>query len=62
MRLQEIKDMARRKGIVVGSMNKTDLIQAFQLAEGNQPCFGTKSVRDCSQSNCLWREDCLKEQ
>jgi hypothetical protein len=60
MKLQEIKEMAKQKGILVGNMKKTDLIRAFQLAEGNQACFGTTAVRNCGQEYCLWREDCVK--
>ena len=61
MKLQEVKAIAKQRGIDHGRMRKDDLIKAIQRAEGNNDCFGTALSRDCGQFDCLWREDCLKE-
>ena len=58
MKIQDIKDIAKKKGINAGKMTKTDLIRAIQIAEGNNACFATSSVLTCGQMNCLWRADC----
>ena len=34
-----------------------DLVWQIQVKEGNQACFRTKE--NCSQMNCLWREQCV---
>ena len=60
MKLQEIKEIAKKKGIKAGKMSKVELIRTIQRAEGNNACFATSYVRDCNQINCLWREDCMK--
>lgn len=59
MKLQEIKTIARNKGIKIVNMKKEDLIRVIQRAEGNSDCFGTAKVNDCLQRRCLWKEDCL---
>ena len=58
MKIQDIKDIAKKKGVNAGKMNKTDLTRAIQKAEGNNACFATSSVQTCGQVNCLWRTDC----
>jgi hypothetical protein len=58
MKIQDIKDIAKKKGVNSGNMNKTDLIRAIQKAEKNNACFATFSVQTCGQMNCLWRADC----
>jgi len=58
MKIQDIKDIAKKQGVHVGKMNKTDLIRAIQTAEENNACFATSSVQTCGQMNCLWRADC----
>ncbi len=59
MKMQEIRNIAKERGLKVGKMSKTDLIRSIQRAEGNADCFGTEHVNICGQINCLWREDCL---
>lgn len=59
MKLTEVKEKAKAMGISLKKMNKSDLIRAIQIQEGNFPCFGT-SVTSCDQKNCLWRNDCIK--
>ncbi len=58
MKLQEIKEVARQRGVALGKMNKSDSIRAIQKAEGNISCYNTAKAKECGQSNCLWREDC----
>jgi len=59
MKLQEIKAIAKNKGIKLTNMKKSDLIRTIQRAEGNLDCFSDKEAKECDQTNCLWREDCL---
>ena len=58
MKLQEIREIARKFNMTHGGMKKVDLIRAIQLAEGNQACFGTGRAQQCGQKECAWREDC----
>lgn len=60
MKLQEVKAIAKGKGVNPAHMKQDELIKAIQRAEGNNDCFGTASSVECGQINCLWREDCLK--
>jgi len=61
MKLQEVKNIAKKMGIKAGSMKKEEFIRAIQKAEGNAECFATEHVKVCGQVNCLWREDCLEK-
>jgi len=61
MKLPEIREVGKKKGVNAGKMNKTELIRTIQRTEGNYDCFATPYVRECNQLNCLWREDCVKE-
>lgn len=62
MKLQEIKNIAKRKGVNPARIKKDELIKAIQRAEGNNDCFGTAFAAECGQINCLWRKDCVKNQ
>ncbi len=62
MLMQEIREIARARGLKPGKKSKIDLIHAIQDAEGNMPCFATATVLDCGQEGCLWRADCLAVQ
>ncbi len=59
MKLQEIKTIAKAKGINTRNLKKTELIRTIQKAEGNFDCYGSASSDFCDQMNCLWRYDCL---
>ena len=61
MKISVVRDAAKSRGMKIGKMNKTELVKAIQREEGNRDCFATPYVRECNQLNCLWREDCLKE-
>lgn len=61
MKMQEIRIIAKKKGVRQSRMGKADLIRAIQRAEGNFDCFGTAVEEECDQESCLWREDCFFE-
>jgi hypothetical protein len=61
VKLSVVRDIAKSRGMKPGKMGKTELIRAVQREEGNHDCFATPHVGECNQLNCLWREDCLKE-
>jgi len=58
MKVNDIKEIAKQRGINPGKMKKLDLIRAIQQAEGNPVCFTTGYKEECGQPDCLWREDC----
>ena len=58
MKLEEIKAIAKQHDIKVGKLKKAELVQAIQVAEGNEVCFETSQAETCGQSECLWRSDC----
>jgi hypothetical protein len=57
MKMQEVREIAKKLSIKTGGMKKTHLIRAIQSEEGNTPCFKTE-VNDCDQTDCSWRGDC----
>ena len=59
MKMQDIREIARKQGLKPGKLTKLALIQTIQESENNSPCFGTELVTTCGQEECLWREDCL---
>jgi Rho termination factor, N-terminal domain len=60
MKMQDLKEIAKKNGVKAGKMCKTDLVLAIQKAEGNCECFATPYVSECNQVNCLWRADCTE--
>ena len=58
MNMQEIKKIAKQRGLSAGKMRKAEIIRAIQEAEGNSACFDTGKAAECGQEKCLWREDC----
>jgi len=60
MHMDEIKNIARSRGLNPGRLKKVDLVRAIQNKEGNESCFQTGQAGECGQDQCLWREDCLK--
>lgn len=61
MKMQKIREIAKKKGVEAGKMGKTELIRAIQRAEGNKDCFAGENASGCDQVNCLWRADCGAE-
>ena len=60
MRLEEVRRIARSRGIKPNHLSKPELIRAIQTEEGNFDCFASPYSGECDQRECLWREDCLK--
>lgn len=58
MKLNEIKEIARQRGINPAKMKKIDLIRAIQQDEGNPVCCSTGNKEECGEADCLWRDDC----
>jgi len=59
MNMQEIREIARDRGIKASRMSKVKLIQTIQLSEGNFSCFASATQGECDQMGCMWREDCF---
>jgi len=59
MDLNEVKRIAKKKGITTEKMKKAEIIRSIQRAEGNFDCYGSASSGECTQTKCLWRKDCL---
>ena len=60
MKVVEIREIAKQKGIKAGKMKKVEMVRAIQAAEGNTPCFQS-GINPCDQVNCCWRSDCIVE-
>lgn len=58
MNMQEVKEIARQRGVKAGTMKKAELVRAIQSDEGNEACYGTGRAASCGQERCLWRDDC----
>ncbi len=59
MNMQEIRQIARSRGLKAGKKTKINLVRSIQNAEGNFDCFATAIGGICDQETCLWRQDCL---
>jgi len=58
MNMQEIKSIARERGVKSGTLKKVELVQSIQRSEGNEACYCTGRAAVCGQVNCLWKDDC----
>jgi len=58
MKLDEIREIARRHNIRSGKTKKSELVRSIQQAEGNETCFASGNAARCGQDGCLWRQDC----
>ncbi len=58
MKMQEIKEIAKQRGVKAGTLKKAELIKSIQRMEGNVDCYGEGKADTCGQDQCLWREDC----
>ena len=61
MNVQQIRVLARERGLKLVNAKKAELIRAIQLDEGNFDCFGRADSNYCDQAACMWRSDCLPE-
>lgn len=41
MKIEQIKEIAKKRGVKTGKMKKGEIIRAIQEAEGNPACFDT---------------------
>ena len=60
MNLQELRKLARDRGINPGKSSKLNLIRAIQRQEGNFDCYASDIEGHCDQMNCIWNSDCAK--
>lgn len=60
MDIWQVREIAKKMGIEVTAMKKTELIRAIQMAEGNIYCYATQRSKTCGEEGCIWRDDCLK--
>ena len=58
MKVVEIREIAKQRGIKTGKMKKVEMVRTIQADEGNTPCFQS-GINPCDQHNCCWRSDCI---
>jgi len=58
MNMNQVKEVAKDRGVKPGKMKKEILIRTIQQSEGNPQCFNTNFSPTCGQDDCLWRPDC----
>lgn len=59
MKLEDVRNIAKTRGVHPGKHSKIELIKTLQSEEGNFDCFATAYSGECDQLNCLWRQDCF---
>lgn len=59
MKLEDVRSIAKLKGLDPAKLSKTRLIKTLQKREGNFDCFATASNYECDRTDCLWRADCF---
>mgnify|MGYP000480584205 CR=1 FL=1 len=58
MNMQQVRAIAKERGVKVGKMKKFELIREIQSQEGNLACYATDVDGSCDQLACTWRDDC----
>ena len=58
--LENIRQLAKSRGISPGNLTKTGLVRTIQHSEGNFGCFATAVDGVCDQLKCIWRMDCFQ--
>ncbi len=58
MKINEVRALAKKRGLPKVPKTKKLIIQAMQEAEGNNPCYNTGYSSECGQDECLWLPDC----
>lgn len=58
MKMQDVKEIAKNRGIKAGNQKKVELIRTIQTDEGNEGCYETGQAAVCGQDSCLWKDDC----
>jgi len=56
--MQEIKKIAKAKGLIFHNAGKTTIIRSIQRAEGLNDCFATSRAKECEE-NCFWKKECF---
>ena len=60
--MEEIRAVARERGLRPGQRKKADLVRLIQEQEGNPVCYGSAAGEaDCDRTDCMWRTDCFRE-
>jgi hypothetical protein len=59
MNMQEIRSLAKHRGVKSSRLSKIELVQAIQNSEGNFDCFATAADGYCDQPDCRCRVDCF---
>lgn len=60
MKMEEVRSIAKSRGIKPAQLSKIGLIKSIQANEGNFDCFATAYDGECDQLGCSWREDCFE--
>ncbi len=60
MKIEKVRQKAKKLGINWNKMKKAEIIHAIQRTEGNTPCFGNSNNGNCPYIDCCFREDCFK--
>ena len=60
MKLEDVRNLAKTRGIHPAKLSKIKLIKTLQIGEGNFDCFATASSGACDRYDCLWRADCFE--
>jgi len=58
MKLDDVKKIAKDRGVQSKNMKKVEIIRAIQRDEGNCDCYNTGTADTCGQFSCTWRDDC----
>lgn len=58
-RMPELVQQAQDLGVETDGLDKTELIQAIQQAQGNTPCFAA-TEEQCDQDECTFKTECDK--
>jgi hypothetical protein len=58
MKLEDVKKIAKDRGLQIKNLKKAELIRAIQRDEGNSECYNTNASETCGQLSCTWRDDC----
>ncbi len=59
MHINDVRQVAKEKGVNTFGMNKVDIIRLVQRSENTFECFGTDRFEYCNEQGRLWRKDCL---
>jgi hypothetical protein len=61
MKMQDVRAMARERGVNSFGKTKTELIREIQRMEHNFDCYGT-ATGYCDQLECCFRSSCIQEE